>query len=50
MAFSQSAMLLDLCFLFVILHLLISAFRQFHHLLLVVLLVNFSADYVKYLT
>jgi hypothetical protein len=42
---SQSALLFDLSFKSVILHLLISVCTQFHHLILVVLLVDFPENY-----
>ena len=43
--FSQTALVFYLSFQFVIVRLLISVFTQFHHLFLVVLLVDFPEDY-----
>ena len=43
--FSQTALVFDLSFQFVIVRLLISVFTQFHRLFLVVLLVDFPEDY-----
>jgi len=45
MDFSQAALLFDFFFQFLILHLLISVSTQFHHLFLVVLLIDFPEDY-----
>jgi hypothetical protein len=45
MYFSQSALFVDFSFQLVILHVLISVCTQFHHLFLVVFLVDFPEDY-----
>jgi len=44
MVFSQLAMLLDLSFQYLILHLLVFLCTQLHHMFVVVLLVDFSED------
>jgi hypothetical protein len=49
MDFSQSALFFDLSFQFVILHLLIPVCTQFHHLFLVIILVDLPEDYCQIL-